>query len=49
MREITRHIAIAVVREANEQGLGTAIPDERIESAVSDMMWYPEYPTVEPA
>ena len=49
LREITRHIAVAVVREANEQGLGTAIPDERIESSVADMMWYPEYPTVEPA
>ena len=49
LRELTRSIACAVVREANEQGLGTPIPDERVESEVSNMMWHPEYPVIEPA
>ena len=49
LRELTLRIACAVVREANEQGLGTPIPDDRVESAVSDMIWYPEYPVIEPA
>jgi len=49
LRELTRRIACAVVREANRRGLGTPIADDRVESAVSDMMWYPEYPVIEPA
>ena len=49
LRGLTRQIACAVVREANEQGLGTPIPGGRVERAVSDMMWRPEYPVIEPS
>jgi malate dehydrogenase (oxaloacetate-decarboxylating)(NADP+) len=47
LREITHRIACAVIREANALGLGIDIPDNRIESRVSDMMWIPAYPRIE--
>jgi malate dehydrogenase (oxaloacetate-decarboxylating) len=48
LRAITHNIACAVVREANVLGLGNKIPDGAIESRVSEMMWDPAYPSIEP-
>ena len=47
LRAITHGIASAVVREANQLGLGQAIPDGEVEDAVSAMMWTPDYPSIE--
>ena len=47
LRSITRAIAAAVVREANQLGFGKPIEDKDIEQAVSAMMWEPEYPQIE--
>jgi malate dehydrogenase (oxaloacetate-decarboxylating) len=43
LREVSAAIACATVREARELNLGRLIPDEEIEQAVNDAMWYPEY------
>lgn len=44
LREITAHIAGAVVRQAREEGVGRPIPDDQIPSAVQQAMWTPQYP-----
>jgi malic enzyme len=43
LRDVSRHIAAAVVRTAREQGLGRVIADDQIEAAVDAMMWWPDY------
>ncbi len=43
LREVSRKIACATVREAKALNLGKQIPDGEIESIVADAMWYPEY------
>lgn len=43
LREVSRRIAVAVVREAKRLDLGRLLRDESIEDAVASMMWYPEY------
>ena len=43
LRVISRRIAIAVAREARDQGLGRLAADEEIEAAVDAAMWGPEY------
>ena len=47
LRAITKHIACAVVREANALGLGRDIADGDVEAEVAAMMWYPDYPKIE--
>ncbi|MBL1218494.1 MAG: NAD-dependent malic enzyme [Planctomycetes bacterium] len=44
LRECSKRIAIAVVKEAKRLNLGRLIPDDEIEQAVTSMMWYPDYP-----
>ena len=44
LREVSRAIAIRVVREARDLGLGRQLTDEEIEPAVDQAMWYPDYP-----
>jgi malic enzyme len=44
LREVSRDIACAVIREARRLNLGRMIPDDKIESMVAEAMWYPEYP-----
>lgn len=44
LREVSRRIAASVIREARRQNLGRPMPDESIEQAVADAMWYPQYP-----
>ncbi len=44
LREVSFHIAQAVVHEAKRLNLGRLIPDDEVESEVRKFMWYPEYP-----
>jgi malic enzyme len=43
LRAISRKIAVAVVREARDRGLGRGFRDEEIEPAVDRAMWFPAY------
>lgn len=43
LREVSRKIACAVVREARRTNLGRLIPDAAVEERVEQAMWYPEY------
>jgi malate dehydrogenase (oxaloacetate-decarboxylating) len=48
LRAVARTIAIAVVREARDRGLGRQITDSEIDEAVDRAMWWPEYALLEP-
>lgn len=43
LREVSRRIACAVIRQARRQNLGRIIPDDAIEDRVAQAMWYPAY------
>ena len=43
LRQVSREIAVGVVRAARDAGVGRAIPDELIGPAVEAGMWWPEY------
>jgi malic enzyme len=43
LRDVSRAIACAVIREARRLKLGRAIPDEVVEETVANAMWYPDY------
>lgn len=43
LRDVTRRIAVAVIREVRCEGRGRMIPDEQLEKTVADAMWYPDY------
>jgi malic enzyme len=43
LRTVSHRVAIEVVREAKRANLGRLIPDDEIESAVDELIWYPEY------
>lgn len=49
LRAITTRIAIAVVREARDRGVGRAISDDDIAADVAAAMWFPDYPEIVPA
>ena len=49
LRQVTRHVAIAVVRKARDCGIGRAYRDDLIETKVDEEMWYPEYVSYLPA
>jgi malic enzyme len=44
LREVSRQIAVGVIREIQRQKLGRIIPDGAIEQFVAESMWYPDYP-----
>ncbi len=48
LREVTRHVAEAVVRQAGEEGVGREIEDGAIAGEVERAMWTPEYPELVP-
>ncbi|MEZ4227774.1 MAG: NAD-dependent malic enzyme [Polyangiaceae bacterium] len=48
LREITRKIACAVVKEAADENVGKAFEANAIYDAVSEAMWEPEYPELIP-
>ncbi len=43
LRDVTRKIAAAVIRQVRHEGRGRLIPDEQVEETVADAMWYPDY------
>ncbi len=43
IRRVTARVAEAVVRQAREDGVGRAIPDDQILGLVLAEMWTPEY------
>jgi len=43
LRRVSREIAIAVAKEARDQGVGRAFRDEEIPQAVESAMWEPDY------
>jgi malic enzyme len=43
LRKVSRAIAIGVIREARDSGIGRAYRDDQIEPAVDAAMWYPAY------
>lgn len=43
LRQVSRRIAGAVVREARRLEMGRRIPDELIEGVLDDAMWLPDY------
>lgn len=45
LRDVSREIAAAVIREARRLNLGRQVPDDAVDEMVADAMWYPEYPT----
>ncbi len=49
LREVSRAIAICVVRVARDLGLGRSMNDDRIPQAVDDAVWFPEYAGYRPA
>ncbi len=49
LRAVARTLAIAVVREARDRGLGRDIADGDIAPAVDRAMWWPAYALLEPA
>ncbi len=49
LRDVTRRIASAVIREVCREGRGRLIPEEDIDKTVDDAMWYPDYPELMPS
>jgi len=49
LRSVSREIAIAVVQEARDCGVGRAFRDEEIPAAVDAAMWWPEYAPYRPS
>jgi len=43
LREVTRKIALAVIREVVHEGRGRLIAEEDLDKTVNDAMWYPDY------
>ena len=43
LREVSRAIAVAVVREARDTGVGRVLDDGEIQRAVAQAMWWPAY------
>ena len=43
LREVSRAIAGAVVREARDEGVGRSLSDDEADVAVARSMWFPEY------
>ncbi|MCP4202787.1 MAG: NAD-dependent malic enzyme [bacterium] len=48
LREVTRSVAIAVVAQASDDGIGKALEGEDVAGAVDAFMWEPEYPVLVP-
>ncbi|MBM4088379.1 MAG: NAD-dependent malic enzyme [Planctomycetes bacterium] len=43
LRNVSRRIAVGVIRQARDDGVGRRIPDDAVESLVEKAMWFPEY------
>jgi malate dehydrogenase (oxaloacetate-decarboxylating) len=49
LRAVTARVALAVARQARDEGLGRPGSDEELERTVADAMWEPVYPELVPA
>jgi malic enzyme len=49
LRQVTAHVAEAVVRAARDEGVGRSLPDGEIPVAIAAAMWEPVYPSLVPA
>ena len=47
LRDVSFKIAMAVVKEARDSGVGRLIPDDKIEETIQQTMWSPMYPSPE--
>jgi malate dehydrogenase (oxaloacetate-decarboxylating) len=43
IRQVSRHIALAVAREAQQQGVAQSTSPEQLEQLIDDTMWMPQY------
>lgn len=43
LRDVSRRIAAAVIRQARHESVGRLIPDDAIDNLVAQSMWFPEY------
>jgi malic enzyme len=48
LRRVSRAIAIRVIQEARDSGIGRAFHDDQIEPTVDAAMWYPVYSAYQP-
>jgi len=48
LRKVSRAIAIRVIQEARDSGIGRAYQDDEIEPTVDAAMWYPAYAAYQP-
>jgi len=48
LRKVSRAIAIRVIQEARDSGIGRAYHDDEIEPTVDAAMWYPVYSAYQP-
>ncbi len=48
LRDVSRSIAVAIAREARDDGVGRAMTDAEIEDAVQSQMWWPDYVSYRP-
>ncbi len=44
LRAVTRAVAVAVVRQAADEGIGRSLDESDVEEEVAAAMWSPEYP-----
>jgi malic enzyme len=49
LRAVAREVAIAVIRQARDEGVGRLVRDEEIPPAVDAAMWWPDYAPYVPA
>src|SRR5262249_27064355 len=49
LRAVTARVAVAVARQARDEGIGRPGSDQELERAVADVMWEPVYPELAPA
>lgn len=47
LREVSKQVAISVVREARDSGIGRFFRDDQIDRAVEAAMWFPDYRSYE--
>jgi malic enzyme len=48
LRRVSRAIALRVIQEARDSGIGRALHDDQIEPTVDAAMWYPAYSAYQP-
>jgi malic enzyme len=44
IQEVIRGIAVAVVKQAQKEGVAPAFSDEEIQSRIRNKFWEPQYP-----